>query len=340
VTAAIDIDHGAQMETMISSNSATKYRVVWDSLTKEEIATYNTRTEQTLGAIDFNHDLAWCTDLNCKNAYHLCVIDRLYADIVSALQEASTDLSKSSKATPRQLPGWNDYCHELHAEAREAFLTWRANSSPRFGPHYEVMRRTRAQFKYALRQCKSNHDKAIADSLANRLLHKDSKTFWKEVKSLNNSNGDIVSNVVAGAVGQEGVCDMWQQHFKSILNSSSDTTVKQSVLKEINQIHGHFDFFTLSEITESVKTLKTGKSPGMDCLCSEHLKFASYRLTVLLTLFFNAVISHGYIPEQFMDSVIIPILKDKKGDITDKDNYRPIALTSVLSKVLEILLLH
>jgi hypothetical protein len=32
---------------------------------------------------------------------------------------------------------------------------------------------------------------------------------------------------------------------------------------------------------------------------------------------------------------ITPIIKDRKGDITDKDNYRPIALTCIASKVLE-----
>ena len=40
-----------------------------------------------------------------------------------------------------------------------------------------------------------------------------------------------------------------------------------------------------------------------------------------------------------MEIIIVPIIKNKKGLITDKDNYRPIAITSVVSKILELLLL-
>ena len=36
-----------------------------------------------------------------------------------------------------------------------------------------------------------------------------------------------------------------------------------------------------------------------------------------------------------INSVIIPLIKNKFGDHTDKNNYRPIALSSILSKVFE-----
>ena len=36
---------------------------------------------------------------------------------------------------------------------------------------------------------------------------------------------------------------------------------------------------------------------------------------------------------------MIPIITDKKGLVTDKDNYCPIAMTNVISKVLELLIL-
>ena len=41
-----------------------------------------------------------------------------------------------------------------------------------------------------------------------------------------------------------------------------------------------------------------------------------------------------------ISTVLIPIIKDKSGDVTDKSNYRPIALSSIMSKVLEHLLLN
>ena len=41
-----------------------------------------------------------------------------------------------------------------------------------------------------------------------------------------------------------------------------------------------------------------------------------------------------------MSTVIVPIVKNKKGNITDMDNYRPIAITTVFPKVIELLLLH
>ena len=37
-----------------------------------------------------------------------------------------------------------------------------------------------------------------------------------------------------------------------------------------------------------------------------------------------------------METIIVPIVKDNKGVLTDKNNYRPITLTCVASKLLEL----
>ena len=47
---------------------------------------------------------------------------------------------------------------------------------------------------------------------------------------------------------------------------------------------------------------------------------------------------HGYMPLSFRDSVLIPILKGTKV-ATDSSNYRPIALSSTYSKIVERLIL-
>ena len=66
----------------------------------------------------------------------------------------------------------------------------------------------------------------------------------------------------------------------------------------------------------------------------EHLLYASPEIHTLLAICFNAFIVHGFLPSYLTDSVIIPIIvKNKCKNISDAGNYRPIALSSVLSKV-------
>lgn len=48
---------------------------------------------------------------------------------------------------------------------------------------------------------------------------------------------------------------------------------------------------------------------------------------------------HGILPESLIAVQLVPVTKDKTGKINSKDNYRPIALASTLSKVLERILL-
>ena len=55
-------------------------------------------------------------------------------------------------------------------------------------------------------------------------------------------------------------------------------------------------------------------------------------------LFFTAILRHGYMPLSLRDSVLVPILKGNK-DATDSYNYRPIALSSTFSKIVERLIL-
>ena len=85
----------------------------------------------------------------------------------------------------------------------------------------------------------------------------------------------------------------------------------------------------------AIKKLKLGKSCGNDGLTCEHFKFADKRQNVLVSLFYTSIFIHGYIPADFMKTIIV---KNKSGDICDVDNYRPIALVTVASKMFEIML--
>jgi len=53
---------------------------------------------------------------------------------------------------------------------------------------------------------------------------------------------------------------------------------------------------------------------------------------------FNLFVQLGYLPTMFMHSVMIPIFKNKCGDLSNLNNYRASAMSSAQSKILETVL--
>ena len=75
-----------------------------------------------------------------------------------------------------------------------------------------------------------------------------------------------------------------------------------------------------------------GNARGVDGFAAEHFIYADERIHVILSILFNCFISHGYFPSEFMKTAIVPIIKNKTGDTSDRNNYRPIALVTACSK--------
>ena len=58
-----------------------------------------------------------------------------------------------------------------------------------------------------------------------------------------------------------------------------------------------------------------------------------------MSLLYCSMLMHGFLPDTMMVTIIIPIIKNKYGDLSDNDNYRTIALATVASKHLELLII-
>jgi len=56
------------------------------------------------------------------------------------------------------------------------------------------------------------------------------------------------------------------------------------------------------------------------------------RLFVYLSSVFNLLLSHCYLPSEFMKSAIVPLVKNNEtGNMTDTNNYRAIASSNAVS---------
>ncbi|CAH2100477.1 unnamed protein product [Euphydryas editha] len=55
-------------------------------------------------------------------------------------------------------------------------------------------------------------------------------------------------------------------------------------------------------------------------------------------MLYNLCVSHGHLPDAMMMTLVVPIVKNRTGDVADRSNYRPISLATIIAKVLDSLL--
>jgi hypothetical protein len=93
-------------------------------------------------------------------------------------------------------------------------------------------------------------------------------------------------------------------------------------------------------IEDVINSIKLGKACDPDNLSAEHLKYSHVILLIHLKLLFSAILVHNFVPDDFGNGIIVPLVKDKAGNINSVDNYRPITLTPIVSKIFEGILLR
>ena len=257
----------------------------------------------------------------------------MYDKIVGALDTASKPMYKNNNRARNIRPRWNEHVAELHEAAREAYMLWVRAGKPRQGPLFELKKRSNARRKYALRFIKNNEESMRADSLAGKMQTHSYNDFWKEVKSMNQSQTPLPTNI-DGITGEDRIVELWRNHYRDLFNCL------QSDRFDAGNVDYNEDMVVrVGEVQDAIKKLGDNKSCGLDHISAEHLKNASNNLIPLLAMCISGFLIHGILPDSMITVLLVPVIKDKSGKINSKDNYRPIALASILSKVLEIILL-
>jgi len=169
--------------------------------------------------------------------------------------------------------------------------------------------------------------------------------FWKTwaKKFRKNATTDVL---IDGSNDGQYVTNAFASHFKEVYLSAtpdgdSDCFSVVSVIEEHNSNATNIsNDITVELVDKCIQRLHVGKASGPDDLSSEHLKYAHPLLVVQLCSLFRTMVIHGFVPDKFGNGVIIPLLKDKTGNVNSLDNYRAITLIPVISKLFELVLLE
>ena len=136
------------------------------------------------------------------------------------------------------------------------------------------------------------------------------------------------------------MCCLLVNQFNSVFTKPNQTSViKDPVTFFLSHTTREDDLFltdiTLSDsiIIEAIKELSPNSAGGPDGIPASLLINCAEEIAPALKKKFSHSLSSSLIPTSFKKAAIIPVFKS--GDKSLPSNYRPISLTSVLSKVIE-----
>ena len=128
-------------------------------------------------------------------------------------------------------------------------------------------------------------------------------------------------------------------------NSTGTDKPLKELFDEVDNKVNEDDLVNVDRITPGlIKTIikekiKPGKQDPEFDLSTDNLKNAPDNLFEHLAIFFKSVLIHGHINVTLLVCAIILLIKNKRGATDDSSNYGGIALSSILFKVFDWLVL-
>ena len=181
-------------------------------------------------------------------------------------------------------------------------------------------------------------EKSFANKMAD--AGNNGKKKWKVLKEgllLEKQSNRIleITNNNKLETNKNEIANCFTNHFRTCATKLAESLPPGQETVNIIPQGNIWSFQHTSEIglVKIIKSLQTKNSCGPDLLSNRMLKMEPYIFARILKPLINECLDAGFFPECLKSATLIPIFK--KGDSRNLNNYRPISLLPVMSKVFE-----
>lgn len=275
--------------------------------------------------VDEQNLVSQMVDLGVSEAW-----DTLRNVVHNAMEECIPKV-RVGVAKKARKPLWlNDSAMAKVKKKRQAYERY---LQTRDGQDYLQYARARNQARKACRTAVRELEKSVAKKAKQNpkafFAYARSKTKTRDgISDLSDSCGEKVTT-------DHGKANLLNSYFSSVFTEEDLTqipncgvSVLESVLEDIE--------FNSEQVKEKLEGLNPNKSAGPDKFHPRVLKELAHELAEPLCLIFRKSFAEGKLPADWKCAQVTPLFK--KGDKSTPGNYRPVSLTSVVSKVLESLI--
>ena len=336
----IDMKVTVELELFPEQKMIKSEYIPWASLSECELTQFHDTMECKLRAINVPFHSILHGSHSCNDIHHLNEIECYYNMIIDAIQAADATLPRKKSGIAKHF--WSRDLSSLKQKSIDAFNLWKISGCPNNGPIHSEKNSAHLQYKRALRKAKNENDSALSDSLCYDFHATNPEKFWKNWNKITAKETEV--SCVDGQVDHGGIANAFAKTFSDVYKCS-DTPAESNLRSKFNDLYTAYEakhhtesiqpfFISWSEFLLCLSNVSTGKATG-GFVKPQHLLHGSPLLSLHLHLLFNAFIQHSYVPQEFLCTVVSPVVKDTSGDYSDSTNYRPITLSSFFSQLFE-----
>ena len=262
----------------------------------------------------------------------------------TALEKTPNSQQNTSKVKKYNV-WWNIECKKAVKNRKKAFQKFKSYPTTK---HWLEYKRLTSISKITINTAKRESFKNFIHNLKHIPT---SKELWNKIKMLQNNpvtpttimlkeqNCYITENIEIANILANHFQEISSEKLKSKDFITYKTTQRINLAEKIdlnNDNENYNKVLTLKELENALRNIKN-TAPGEDNITYAMIESLNAENKLKILRLFNDIWTKGVIPQQWKNSIIIPILKNGKNK-QDKNSYRPISLTSVLSKIMEKLI--
>ena len=281
---------------------------------------------------------------------HRADSDDYIENVLSAINSSagkSLPWSSSTSGRPSAtiIPGWNEQVKPFKDTAKFWFSAWLSAGKPQNCELHNIMRRTRNIYHYNVKKCKKAEEQIRKEKLLSAVLDPSSDVdIFKEIKQMRKAKESYANKIDDKTTNIE-------EHFAGIYENLYNSVDDENNLKDVAKIieskisegcAGEVRRVTPDLVREAVKKIKPNKSDPVYDFTSDCLKNAPSILFIHLCNILRSFLIHAHVSSILLLSTLVPIVKDKLGNLCSSKNYRSIAISSLFLKILDwvIILLY
>ena len=316
-------------------------RPSWKKANEDQKSKYNMLLVDKLSQLEIPSSVSNCRDVHCKQRSHREQLDQYTLEVLDLVQQAAEEALPRPAGGPIKgghsvRPGWNTYVKPYRDNAFFWHEIWRSCGSPVNTEVHNIMKRTRNLYHYQYRKCKNAEERIKKDKLLSACVN-DSSDLFKEIKALRKVNSVVATSI-------DGVSDDIPEHFgqiyRNLYNSAEDgeklIEVQARVESEVSIKHlDQVDKITPQLMRKAANKLKSSKADPMYTFSSDCFRNGCDLLYEHLALIMKSCVIHSHVCLVLLLSTLVPLVKDKLSSINTSKNYRSVAISSILLKLLD-----